>query len=117
MENNGADEYIICAVCKCKFINDEESIKNHFGYNRLNKRWKTCYKCKERNQKHRQNKLTQEVDVNHKCCSECYHIKPLSEYGEYMGVVVIDRKCHNQLLTYTRCIECRNKDKERRWGR
>ena len=45
MENT---EYIMCSQCKCKYLNDDEHIKTDFGYTRLNKRFKTCYKCRER---------------------------------------------------------------------
>ena len=29
------DKYIKCKGCKCKYINDDEHIKQYFGYNRL----------------------------------------------------------------------------------
>ncbi len=40
------DKYVKCSKCKCKYINDDEHIKNDFGYNRLNIRYKTCTKCR-----------------------------------------------------------------------
>jgi len=40
------DQYIKCARCRCKYINGDEHIKNDFGYNRLNERFKTCNKCR-----------------------------------------------------------------------
>ena len=48
-ENNRIDKYIKCSRCKCKDINDNEHIKHDFGYNRLEERYKTCVKCRERN--------------------------------------------------------------------
>ena len=34
---------------KWKLINDDEHIKNDFGYNRLNIRYRNCVKCKKYN--------------------------------------------------------------------
>jgi hypothetical protein len=45
-EHNGEDKYIKCSKCKCKYINDDKHIKNDFGFNRLNERFKTCTKCR-----------------------------------------------------------------------
>ena len=39
-------KYIKCSKCKCKYINDDEHIKDDFGYNRLNERYKTCLTCR-----------------------------------------------------------------------
>ena len=47
MTNNNVEEYIKCTRCYMKFINDDESINEHFGYNRLNKRYQTCKKCRD----------------------------------------------------------------------
>ena len=43
------DKYIVCSKCKMKFINDDEHIKNDFGYNRLNIRYRNCVKCRKYN--------------------------------------------------------------------
>ena len=45
-EQDSKDKYIKCSRCKMKYINDDEHIKNDFGYNRLNERHKTCAKCR-----------------------------------------------------------------------
>ena len=42
------DKYIKCSNCNCKYNNDEESIKTNFGYTRLNERFKTCCKCRNK---------------------------------------------------------------------
>jgi len=42
------DKYIKCTACWCKYINDDEHIKNDFGYNRIEERYRTCIKCRER---------------------------------------------------------------------
>ena len=49
------NEYIKCSKCRCKYINDDDHIKNDFGYNRLEERFKTCVKCRERGKE--QNKI------------------------------------------------------------
>ena len=48
-------EYIKCCSCKCKYVDDDDHIKNDFGYNELNERCKTCLKCRERKQDYRNN--------------------------------------------------------------
>ena len=40
-----------CAVCKCKYIDDDEHIKVDFGYNILKERYKSCVKCRGRNER------------------------------------------------------------------
>ena len=50
-EHSGEDKYIKCSKCKCKYINDDEHIKADFGYNRLNERYKTCVKCRDKTSK------------------------------------------------------------------
>ena len=47
-EPSEADKYIKCSKCRCKYINDTEHIKNDFGYNRLNERYKTCVTCRDK---------------------------------------------------------------------
>ena len=42
------DKYIKCAMCKCKYINDDKCIEKDFGYNRLNEQFKCCVKCRAR---------------------------------------------------------------------
>ena len=39
---NEQNKYIKCKGCKCKYINDEEHIKQDFGYNRLGEQLKSC---------------------------------------------------------------------------
>lgn len=35
--------YVKCAGCRCKYINDDEHVKQDVGYNRLDERYKTCF--------------------------------------------------------------------------
>ena len=46
-DKGSADKFIKCSRCKCKYINDEDHIRNDFGYNRLGERFKNCMKCRE----------------------------------------------------------------------
>ena len=58
--------------------------------------------------------LNKEVDENHKCCTRCYKIQPLTEYGEYKDMVKIDGKLQEAMVPYRSCKTCRNRDKQRR---
>ena len=42
------NNYIKCSKCRCKYINDDDHIKHDFGYNRLEQRFKTCVKCRNK---------------------------------------------------------------------
>ena len=109
-EQDIKDKYIKCSKCRCKYINDDDHIKTDFGHNRLNERYKTCVACRGRTQKYnaeyREKQLAQPVDADHKCCSKCYQVKPITDYSEY-------KKNYKQQCTYTRCIRCRDGDKRR----
>ena len=48
MEEQQMDKYIKCSACWCKYINDDEHIEKDFGYNRLEKPYRTCRKCREK---------------------------------------------------------------------
>ena len=45
-EESKTDKYMICSICKCKYINDEEHISTDFGYTSLEELYKTCVKCR-----------------------------------------------------------------------
>ena len=47
-EQGKDDKYIKCSRCVRKFINDNDHIKNDFGYNRLEERFKTCVQCRDK---------------------------------------------------------------------
>ena len=42
------NEYIKCNKRWCKYINDDEHVKQDYEYNRLEEIFKTCVKCRER---------------------------------------------------------------------
>ena len=75
------------------------------------------YKESQKNamKKWREKQLSREVGENHKCCTRCYSIKPISDYGEYKQMVVIDGTCKLQeaMVPYNSCKACRDKDKLR----
>ena len=47
-EEGKNNKYIMCSVCRSKYINDEEHINKYFGYTILYTRYKTCVKCRAR---------------------------------------------------------------------
>ena len=49
-EEHGEDKYIKCSQCKCKYLNSDFHILKDFGYDRLNRRYKTCKKCRSKKQ-------------------------------------------------------------------
>ena len=87
-------KHIKCSKCWCNYINDGEHIKQDFGYNRLEERFKTCVKCRKR----RGRQFNKEIDDHHQYCTRCYKIKPKIGYGEYshrtMGQSYILRTNH-----------------------
>ena len=94
-EQNG-DAYIKCSTCKCKYNNDGDSIKAHFGFNRLNEQVKTCVKCRNRRKQWQQQliKTANENNGTIKYCNRCYRNKP-----------VIDFVCPNG-KSYNACYPC-----------
>ena len=44
-EHDNDDKHIKCVKCKCKYHNNDESIKDNFGFKRLGDRYKCCVKC------------------------------------------------------------------------
>ena len=50
--NKETPTYLFCSCCNKKYINDEEHIKQDFGYSRLNIRYKSCIQCQARYLKH-----------------------------------------------------------------
>ena len=107
-EQNDTEKYIKCLRCKCKYLNDDEHIKTDFGHNRLNERFKTCNKCRDKckvyhqdnaehlNQqahkywidnkdeiKKKRQQLQKDADENNgeiKYCYRCYKNKKLDEF-------------------------------------
>ena len=47
-EHDNDDKHIKCFKCKCMYHNNDESIKDNFGFKRLGERYKVCVKCRTR---------------------------------------------------------------------
>ena len=114
-EQSKQDKYIKCKGCKCKYINDEEHIKQDFGYNRLGEQLKTCVKCRDKNKKGKEKMKQQSIDTNEdKLCNRCCQVKPKTEFGEY-ELHVYDKelkKTQKVMTPYKSCARCREqKDK------
>lgn len=79
-EQDEADKYIKCSKCRCKYINDDYHIDIDFGYNKLNERFKTCVKCRERHKihmaTHRENHQDEIKEYREK------HKDEIREYGK-----------------------------------
>ena len=128
MAEQGNDTYIKCSRCKCKYHNNDESISDNFGFNRLGKTYKCCVKCrncKAQYQRYNIEKIAQrrhqfwidnkdtinarrqvliriadESNGTIKYCNRCYNNKP-----------VIDFVCPNG-KSYNACYPCL----ERKYG-
>ena len=71
-------------------------------------------KCKEHNKQYKETqkeKLNIAVDENHKCCTRCYKINPITEYGEYLKQVEIEgtHQFHHVMTEHRSCKTCRDK--------
>lgn len=113
-EQNKQDKYIKCTCCKCKYHNDEEHVKQDFGYNRLGKQLKTCVTCRNRNNKFKEKMKQQSIDTNEdKLCNRCCQVKPKTEFGEY-ELHVYDKelkKTQKVMTPYKSCARCREQCK------
>ena len=122
MAEQGDDTYIKCSRCKCKYHNNDESISDNFGFNRLGETYKCCVKCrncKAQYQRYNIEKIGQkrhqfwidnkdtinarrqvliriadESNGTIKYCNRCYNNKP-----------VIDFVCPNG-KSYNACYPC-----------
>ena len=67
------EDIIKCSTCKKKFLNNKEQVEIHFGYNRLNERFKCCIRCRGYGKKRveqEQNKAN-ESNGELKYCTQC----------------------------------------------
>ena len=49
-----ASEYIKCSKCRLKYKNNHIDISHDFGYNRLGEQFKTCFICRDKQKKKRE---------------------------------------------------------------
>ena len=117
-EQNEQNKYIKCKGCKCKYIYDEEHIKQDFGYNRLGEQLKSCVNCRDRTKKDKEEKKQQSTDTNvNKLCTRCCQVKPETEFGEYeMSAYDKELKRTQKVMvpykSRARCREQQNKYQE-----
>ena len=64
--------------------------------------------------KYKEKRLNADVDEQHKCCTRCYKIQHISNFGERMDRVKIDGKYQEALVPYRSCVKCRERDKRNR---
>ena len=48
------EQYIKCSKCRLKYKNNHIDIAHDFGYNRLNEQFKTCFICRNKQKKKRE---------------------------------------------------------------
>ena len=76
------EDIIKCSTCKKKFLNNKEQVELHFGYNRLNERFKCCIRCRGYGKKRveqEQNKAN-ESNGELKYCTQCKTSKPVDKF-------------------------------------
>ena len=93
-EECGDNKYIKCSKCKCKYMNDDKHIKNDFGYNRLEERFKTCTKCRTKTNK-KVNLIDKPTELL-EYLNEC--LKPKTEEKKQFGEVFTPMKLVNEML-------------------
>ena len=54
------NKYIKCSKCRLKYKNNDIDIKHDFGYNRLGEQFKTCFICRDKQKKKRENSKKEE---------------------------------------------------------
>ena len=111
-EQSGADQYIKCSRCKCKYINDYDNIKTNFGYNRLNLRFKTCVKCRTKTVKVKDDKEQTPI-ITVKDDTEQTPIINLKDDKEQTRILTVKAdKDAFELLCQTLGITCKNIKRE-----
>ena len=119
------EQFKTCVKCRPKSreysklyqeTHKEEIAERKQDYNKQYYQENKAY-YKECGKQYRDKQLNTDVDENHKCCSRCYKIMPLTEYGEYKGMVKVEgaNKVQEAMITYRSCKTCRDRDKMRRW--
>ena len=67
------DKYIKCSKCSCKYNNDEDSLITNCGYTRLNERYKTCCKCRNKHKQYLNN--NPDKKIYHIQCQQLLEVK------------------------------------------
>ena len=71
-DNNEVERYIKCSNCRCKYKNEDKHIAHDFGYNRLNEQFKTCFICRDKRKKKRENSKKELKQNNDEITDEHY---------------------------------------------
>ena len=124
--------YIKCSNCKCKYHNNDENIKDDFGYNRSGERFKCCVKCRVRGRKTNKTyreKHKEELDEKRReyvkqqfnktlhedeqVCTRCYKICLKEDFtGTHDEWVEIDGKKKVIQVANRSCNKCRSRIRE-----
>ena len=76
------EDIIKCSTCKKKFLNNKEQVELHFGYNRLNERFKCCIRCRGYGKKRVEQEKNKANESNGelKYCTQCKTSKPVDKF-------------------------------------
>ena len=76
------EDIIKCSTCKKTFLNNKEQVESHFGYNRLNERFKCCIRCRGYGKKRaeREKNKASESNGELKYCHKCHTAKPMDKF-------------------------------------
>ena len=76
------EDIIKCSTCKKRFLNNKEQVELHFGYNRLNERFKCCIRCRDYSKKRTklQNKQADAALRGLQYCEACEKAKDRYEF-------------------------------------
>ena len=114
-EQGEVDKYVKCSKCRCKYINDDDHIKNDFGYNRLNERYKTCVTCREKHRKWCNDNKEHKKDYAKQFYSDANNREHIKEYYRthrgYIREKLICANCNSTvsrdgMLKHTRSDKC-----------
>ena len=89
------EQFVKCGRCACKYHNNEESIKQDFGHNRLGERYKTCFKCREKTHNYRYSEKGQKFYHTEFACPNCGETVKKNSYWQH--------RHRYQCLTHAMC--------------
>ena len=86
-------EHIQCSRCHMKFINDDEHIKNDFGYNRLNERYKQCVRCRTHGKEKKKEYRAMVKEEMQKTGEYISHRQKQQDLKKHMNEIIICDVC------------------------
>ena len=126
-EQGNDNKYINCSRCKMKYHNTDDSIKQYFGYNRLDERYKICVKCRQYKLDNRERILQrgrerakEYYEENHEALlakGKQYRMEHQDQINERASQLVVCDKCgvrvrYNGLAKHKTTNKCNNKSCE-----